>query len=177
MNVSRHSYHTTLCISFFALFSTAGYLLSWLRQPSHPARKFSGIFPDTFYLLPAHVTLVTSTERLKQSRPHGGALVGLAPPKQSSKPSQIETWNIINRWNFGEFYNVKSPAQTQSPPIENFLATVLGWNNVFFFLQWTAPIAHSFCESCTWDHLYILVKTPLYFDWKAQAASMQGFTL
>jgi len=69
------------------------------------------------------------------------------------------------------------PAQTQSPPIENFLATVLGWNNVFFFLQWTAPIAHSFCESCTWDHLYILVKTPLYFDWKAQAASMQGFTL
>ena len=91
MNVSRHSYHTTLCISFFALFSTAGYLLSWLRQPSHPARKFSGIFPDPFYLLPAHVTLVTSTERLKQSRPHGGALVGLAPSKQSSKPSQIET--------------------------------------------------------------------------------------
>jgi len=48
---------------FFALSSTAGYLLSGLRQPSHPARIFSGILPDPFYLLPArrlraHVTLV-----------------------------------------------------------------------------------------------------------------------
>ena len=48
---------------FFALSSTAGYLLSGLRQPSHPDRIFSGILPDSFYLLPArrlpaHVTLV-----------------------------------------------------------------------------------------------------------------------
>jgi len=48
---------------FFALSSTAGYLLSGLRQPSHPARIFSGYLPDPFYLLPArrlpaHVTLV-----------------------------------------------------------------------------------------------------------------------
>ena len=64
MHVYRHSSHTTLCISlFFALSSTAGYLLSGLRQPSHPARIFSSISPDPFYLLPArglptHVTLV-----------------------------------------------------------------------------------------------------------------------
>jgi len=38
-----------------------------------------------------------------QSRRHGEALVGLAPSKQSTKP----------------------PAQTHSPPIEHFLATVL----------------------------------------------------
>jgi len=55
---------------FFALSSTAGYLLSGLRQPSHPARIFSGILPDPFDLLPsrrlafirgmpAQVTLVT----------------------------------------------------------------------------------------------------------------------
>jgi len=49
-----------------------------------------------------------------------------------------------------------------------------GCNNVPSFLQWTAPIAHSFCEGCTWHHLHILVK-PLYCDWKAQAASMQSF--
>ena len=63
MLVFRHSNHTTLCISFFALSSTAGCLLSGLRQPSHPARIFSGILLDPFYLLPArrqpaHVTLV-----------------------------------------------------------------------------------------------------------------------
>jgi len=48
----------TLHIVFFALSSTAGYLLSGLCQPSHPARIFSGILPDPFYLLPAQVTLV-----------------------------------------------------------------------------------------------------------------------
>jgi len=63
IQIIRHSaYH------FFALCSTASYLLSGLRQPSHPARIFSGILPDPFYLLPArrlparrlpaHVTLV-----------------------------------------------------------------------------------------------------------------------
>jgi len=64
MHVSRHLNHETLRISlFFALSSTAGYLLSGLRRSSHPACIFSGIFPDPFYLLPArglrvHVTLV-----------------------------------------------------------------------------------------------------------------------
>jgi len=55
---------------FFALSSTAGYLLSGLRQPSHPARIFSGILPDPFYLLPArrlpaHVTLVKYSNHTK----------------------------------------------------------------------------------------------------------------
>ena len=50
-------------------------------------------------------------------------------------------------------------------------------NNVPSFLQWIPPIAHSFCEGCTWHHLHILVKAPLCCDWKAQAASMQSFTL
>ena len=53
IQIIRHSAHR-----FFALSSTASYLLSGSRQPSHPARIFSGIFPDPFYLLPAHVTLV-----------------------------------------------------------------------------------------------------------------------
>jgi len=52
-----------------------------------------------------------------------------------------------------------------------------GCNNVPSFLQWTAPIAHSFCESCTWHHLHLLVKAPLCCDGKAQPASMQSFTL
>jgi len=52
-----------------------------------------------------------------------------------------------------------------------------GCKNVPSFLQWTARIAHSFCEGCTWHHLHILVKAPFCCDWKAQAASMQSFTL
>ena len=51
-----------------------------------------------------------------------------------------------------------------------------GCNNVPSFLQWTAPVAHCFYEGCTWHHLHILVKPPLFYDWKAQAASMQSFT-
>ena len=38
----------TLHIVFIALSSTAGYLLTRLRQPSHPARIFSGIFRIRF---------------------------------------------------------------------------------------------------------------------------------
>jgi len=40
-------------------------------------------------------------QSVTQSRRHGGALVGSAPPKQSFKPPQIETWNTINQWSFG----------------------------------------------------------------------------
>ena len=63
---------------------------------------------------------------LGQSRHHGG-FGGLRPLKQSSKPpSQIETWNTIYQWSFCQFLECQAPhAQTQSPPIENFLATVL----------------------------------------------------
>jgi len=44
-------------------------------------------------------------------------------------------------------------------------------------LQWTAPIARSFCEGCSWHHLHILVKAPLCFDWKGRAVSVQSFPL
>jgi len=44
-------------------------------------------------------------------------------------------------------------------------------------LQWTAPIARSFCEGCTWHHLQILVEAPLCWVWKRRAASAQSFTL
>jgi len=58
IQIIRHSEYR-----FFALSSTAGYLLFGLRQPSHLARIFSGILLDLFYFLPArrlpaHVTLV-----------------------------------------------------------------------------------------------------------------------
>jgi len=48
IQIIRHSAYR-----FFALSSTAGYLLSGSRQSSHPARIFSGISPDPLYLLRA----------------------------------------------------------------------------------------------------------------------------
>jgi len=33
----------------------------------------------------------------KEFRRHGGGFGGLSPPKQSSKPPQIEIWNSISR--------------------------------------------------------------------------------
>jgi len=54
--------------------------------------------------------------------PQGG-FGGLSPPNKAPSP-QIETWNTVS----GVLVNFKmssSPKQTQSPPIENFLATVL----------------------------------------------------
>jgi len=45
------------------------------------------------------------------------------------------------------------------------------------FLQWTAPIAHSFCEVCNWHDLHILVTAPFCCDRKARAACAQSFTL
>jgi len=54
------------------------------------------------------------------------------PPKESSKPPDIEIWNVINQCNFCQLWmsttllhKRKDPAQTQSPPIDDFLATVL----------------------------------------------------
>jgi len=45
---------------------------------------------------------------LTQSRHYGGALVGLSP-KQSSKPPQIEIWNIINQWSFCQIFRSQAP--------------------------------------------------------------------
>jgi len=50
-------------------------------------------------------------------------------------------------------------------------------NNIPSFLQWTPPVARSFCEGCTWHHIHILVKAPLCCDWKGWAASVQSFPL
>jgi len=50
-------------------------------------------------------------------------------------------------------------------------------SNIPSFLQWTAPIACSFCEGCTWHHPHILVKAPLCCDWKGRAACAQSVTL
>jgi len=50
-------------------------------------------------------------------------------------------------------------------------------NNIPSFLQWTTPVARSFCKGCTWHHLHIQVKAPLCCDWKGRAASVQRFTL
>jgi len=67
-------------------------------------------------------------------------------PKQSSKPPPIETWNTINRLSFCQFLECQAPAQTQSPttetqspPIENFLATVL----VLMMVAVTIPMNHT----------------------------------
>jgi len=52
-------------------------------------------------------------------------------PKQSSKPPQIETWNIIDQCIFSVFrmtsppHKCKAPRRNAMSPIENFLATVL----------------------------------------------------
>jgi len=59
-----------------------------------------------------------------QPRHHKGDLVGLAPLNTAPSP-QIETWNTITQWNFCQLLEHQAPAQTQSPPVENFLATVL----------------------------------------------------
>jgi len=57
---------------------------------------------------------------------------GLSPPKQCSKPPQIETWNTINQLSFVNSLSVKHPRTNPKPsrknaksPIENFLAMVL----------------------------------------------------
>jgi len=57
-----------------------------------------------------------------QSRGHEGTFLGLLP-KQSYKPPKLKHY----KWSFGWFYDVivKAPAELQSPPIENFVATVL----------------------------------------------------
>ena len=51
MHVSRHSNHTTLCISFFALSSTAGYLPFGLHQPC------SSLWPAPGHVQPAFLVV------------------------------------------------------------------------------------------------------------------------
>jgi len=50
--------------------------------------------------------------------------------------------------------------------------TLSGCNNFPSFLQWTAPVACSFCEGCTWHDLRILVIAPSCFDRRAQSFAL-----
>ena len=66
-----------------------------------------------------------------------GGFSGLSPPKQSSKPPQIERWSTINYWNFlsdlnvkHPWTNVKSPTQTQNPLLTTF------WRRFCFRDNW-----------------------------------------
>ena len=78
-----------------------------------------------------------------QSRRHGG-FGGFIPPKQSTKP-QIETWNTKSIKFLSIFRMTNHPAQTQSPPIENLLPTVL------------APLS-GVCRNLWWGHRVILIE-------------------
>jgi len=44
-----------------------------------------------------------------------------------------------------------------------------GCNNIPSFLQWTTPIAHSFCAGFTQDNLHILVTAPFCCDRKSRS--------
>jgi len=59
-----------------------------------------------------------------------GGLWWANPPQIKLQAPQIEIWNAINQWMFVNVYNVKPLAQTQRPPIENFLATVLHYRSI-----------------------------------------------
>ena len=41
---------------------------------------------------------------------------GLIPPKQSSKPLQIEIWNTINQWSFRQFLECQAPVHKREVP-------------------------------------------------------------
>jgi len=75
----------------------------------------------------------------------------------------------VHVWSFSCIGHAKTTLSMQRQP--------RGCNNIPSFLQWTAPIARSFCEGCTWHHLHILVKAPLCCDWKGGVESAQSFTL
>jgi len=67
----------------------------------------------------------------QQSRRHG-ELWWTYPPQTKLQAPQIEIWNTISQWNFCQIWmssppcaNVKTPTQSLSLPIDDFLATVL----------------------------------------------------
>jgi len=64
---------------------------------------------------------------------------GLSPQE---KLQATPSWSMkhYKSFVFANFYSVNPPTQTQSPPIENFLATVLNWYQLIFALQ-----LHIFC--------------------------------
>jgi len=54
-----------------------------------------------------------------------GSLGWLSPPNKAPSPPKLKH-ETINQWKFLSNFSMSShPAETQSPPVENFLATVL----------------------------------------------------
>ena len=47
----------------------------------------------------------------------GGGLLGAKPPKQSSQPPQIETWDTINQWSFCQFLECQVPPHKRKAPL------------------------------------------------------------
>ena len=82
-----------------------------------------------------------------------GAFGGLTPLRKAPTP-QMETWNNINQlsffllifWVSSPLTQTQSPlAEMQSPPIENFLATVLAQDQVIWVeMAWKLP--HLWCH-------------------------------
>ena len=54
-----------------------------------------------------------------------GSFEGLIPPNKAPRPIKVNSEALSIGGVFTKFQNVKPPEQTKSPPIENFLATVL----------------------------------------------------
>jgi len=103
-----------------------------IAQPKRPwpsRNKLAQIFAGALYqfqLFDADRYLTSC-----QSRRHGGDWE-LSPPQTILRRPQFETWNTINQLRFCQFlecqappHKPKAPPETQSTPIENFLATVL----------------------------------------------------
>ena len=61
--------------------------------------------PKLFYMVAQFQGCKNFVAPLLQSHRNWGALVGLAPPKQSAKPPQIEIWNTINHWSLCQTFN------------------------------------------------------------------------
>ena len=123
--------YDTLHIAFFALSSTAGYLLSGLRQPSHPACIFSDIFPDPFYLLPAGPVVLN-----RWSADPWGSAKGFQRVREN-----FEIWNInYEFWIFLlfiiAFWN----------RLEHLLNCVLWWNNTKAYWD-LSPAGKAYCDA------------------------------
>jgi len=107
--------------------------------------------------------------RILRSPVATGIFGGLRPPKQSSKPSQIETWNTINKLCFGYFYNIKPPKQTQSPLLKSF------WRRFWYFVRfvrkflnikqlsaWETPAWAEKCQS-NWSETFVWSFVSIWF--------------
>jgi len=96
-----------------------------------------GIFWGNWLSINSLLVLLVSVPRwnswLELSCRYGGDLVGLSPPNKAPSPPN---WNI-KHYKLVEYFsslNVKPHYTNVKPPIDDFLATVLGWNH--FALMW-----------------------------------------